>query len=118
MKHFISTQNPITMQILSYNYLYQSKLDYLTFQIRHQQQDALDVNFATQAHVHIIRFDISAAGGTWRRLGNTSMEHLNTIKIYYINVSMTRNLDTNHQKMKNENKIKLSKNLKSLIRLF
>ena len=31
MKHFISTRNPITLKIFSNSYLYQSKLDYLTY---------------------------------------------------------------------------------------
>ena len=31
MKHFISTLNPITLQMFLHNYLYQSKLDYLRF---------------------------------------------------------------------------------------
>ena len=33
MEHFLSTQNPITLQIFSNSYLYQSKLDYLTFPV-------------------------------------------------------------------------------------
>ena len=31
--HFLSTENPITLQTFSNSYLYQSKLDYLTFPV-------------------------------------------------------------------------------------